>query len=309
MNRHRRDPRPARSGRNCAGRMRLALCYWLTVAALGAGLAGLFFAYSYRGDHLRAAQFTYPPAGSLAPCPGGRGAVADHRPRKTPAGIRFNVTTPANYRPDVAHPLLVVWAPSGLNEWLSERFTGLTGPATARGFVVVHVRSVPLGQRALRALAEVPGAVLGEWCVDPRRIAYTGHSDGGTVSNALAVLPGVEPRPAAIAPSAMGMQGADLQDYACPPPLPVMLMHNLGDDHFPDYGVGVAQWWAACNRCAATRARSAHPHCEAFADCAAPTLLCRAPGNHAHWPGFEHDLLSFLDQVAAVGRPPTGKTP
>lgn len=292
-----------RCRRRALGRVRLALCYWSLVAALGAGLVGLYFAYGYRGEYLRAAPFAYPPEPGGESCAGGRGAVADHSPRRTPAGVRFNVTTPANYRPGFAHPLLVVWAPGGLNEWLSERFTGLTGPATARGFVVVHVRSLPLGQRALRALAGVPGAVLAEWCIDPRRIAYTGHSDGGTVSTALAVLPGLEPRPAAIAPSAMGMQGSDLRAYSCPPPLPVMVMHNQGDRHFPDYGVGAAEWWAGCNRCADARAVSAYPHCEAFAGCAAPTLLCRAPGNHAHWPGFEHELLSFLEQVLMPAAP------
>ncbi|MGH8489314.1 MAG: alpha/beta hydrolase family esterase, partial [Gammaproteobacteria bacterium] len=29
---------------------------------------------------------------------------------RTPTGIRFNVRTPENYRPNVAHPLLVVFA-------------------------------------------------------------------------------------------------------------------------------------------------------------------------------------------------------
>ncbi len=291
------EPRGARAGGHAGGRSRLALGYWLAVAALGAGLFGLYFAYGYRGDHLRAASFAYPQGQGVALCGAGRGAPADHSPRKTAAGIRFNVTTPANYRPDFAHPLLVVWAPSGLNEWLSERFTGLTGPATASGFVVVHARSVPLGRKALQALAEVPGAVLAEWCIDPRRIAYTGHSDGGTVSNALAVLPDIGVRPTAIAPSAMGMQAVDMGEFACPAPLPVMLMHNRDDGHFPDYGVGVAAWWAACNGCAATRAASDHPGCEAFVGCTAPTLLCRAAGNHAHWPGFEHDLLRFLNEA------------
>ena len=286
---------PGPSAPRAAGRSRLVLAYWLLVAGLLTGLVWIYIAYSYWGDHLRPGRFAYPEVQGVVSCAGGRGAVADHSSRQTPAGISFNVTTPANYRPEVAHPLLVVWAPSGLNEWLSERFTGLTGPATASGFVVVHVRSVPLGRKALRALAEVPGAVLEEWCIDPRHIAHTGHSDGGTVSNALAVMPDIGVRPTAIAPSAMGMQAADMREFSCPAPLPVMLMHNRDDGHFPDYGAGVADWWAACNRCTATRSASEHPHCEAFTGCAAPTLLCRAAGNHAHWPGFEHELLRFLN--------------
>ena len=270
--------------------------YWLLVALLLLALGWIYLTYSYRGDHLRAAEFPYP-EDALESCPGGRGAVADHLARNTDADIRFRVVTPANYRAEVAHPLLVVWAPAGLNEALSERFTGLTGPATARGFVVVYVRSVPLGYEALRALAQVPEEIVAEWCIDPERIAYTGHSDGGTVSNALAVLPGLAMRPAAIAPSAMGMQAADMAGFSCPEPTAVLLMHNLDDDHFPDYGPGVARWWADCNRCSCGRQAADHPGCEAFSGCAAPTLLCRAPGNHAHWPGFDHDAMGFLARL------------
>ncbi len=270
--------------------------YWLLVALLLLALGWIYLTYSYRGDHLRAAEFPYP-EDALESCPGGRGAVADHLARNTDADIRFRVVTPANYRAEVAHPLLVVWAPAGLNEALSERFTGLTGPATARGFVVVYVRSVPLGYEALRALAQVPEEIVAEWCIDPERIAYTGHSDGGTVSNALAVLPGLAMRPAAIAPSAMGMQAADMAGFSCPEPTAVLLMHNLDDDHFPDYGPGVARWWADCNRCSGGRQAADHPGCEAFSGCAAPTLLCRAPGNHAHWPGFDHDAMGFLARL------------
>lgn len=270
--------------------------YWLLVALLLLALGWIYLTYSYRGDHLRAAEFPYS-ENTLESCPGGRGAVADHLARGTDADIRFRVVTPANYRAEVAHPLLVVWAPAGLNEALSERFTGLTGPATARGFVVAYVRSVPLGYEALRALAQVPEEIVAEWCIDPERIAYTGHSDGGTVSNALAVLPGLAMRPAAIAPSAMGMQAADMAEFSCPEPTAVLLMHNLDDDHFPDYGPGVARWWADCNRCSGDRQAADHPGCEAFSGCAAPTLLCRAPGNHAHWPGFDHDAMGFLARL------------
>lgn len=288
------------------GWSRLTICYWLVVAALMVGLLVIWLAYGYRGEHLRAADFAYPASANPGlSCPGGRGAAADHSRRQTAAGIRFQVTTPANYRPEFAHPLLVVWAPAGLSEALSERFTGLTGPATRQGLVVAHVRSVPLGERALRALAEVPAAIFQGWCIDPARIAYTGHSDGGTVSMALAVLVDLEVRPAVIAPSAAGMQAADLEAFRCPAPLPVMVMHNLGDGHFPEYGVGAAAWWAACNGCGSARVISGeHPGCEAYTDCRAATLLCRAAGNHAHWPGFEHRLPQFLERALAMPSPP-----
>jgi polyhydroxybutyrate depolymerase len=279
-----------------AGWSVLALCYGLLVALVVAGVGWIYLEFTYRGDYLRASDYRYPPDYRPA-CPGGLGAAADHERATTAAGLHFSVITPRNYRSDFKHPLLVVWAPSGLSERLSERFTGLTGIATEHGFVVVYSRSVPLGERALRALAEIPAAAMARWCIDPARIAYTGHSDGGTVSNALAVLPGLSQRPAVIAPSAMGMQEQDMATFACAAPTPVMLMHNQGDHHFPDYGVGVAAWWARCNGCSTNLEGSGFPGCQAFSGCTVPTLLCRAPGGHAHWPGFEHRVIEFIDGV------------
>jgi polyhydroxybutyrate depolymerase len=277
-----------------AGWSRLALCYWLLVAVVITGLGWLYLGFTYRGDYLRASDYRYP-TDYRPDCSGGLGKVADHEHGVTAAGLHFSVTTPRNYRADFSHRLLMVWAPAGLNERLSERFTGVTGLATEHGFVVVHSRSIPLGEKALRALAEIPAAVMAKWCIDPVRIAYTGHSDGGTLSNVLAVLPGLGQRPAVIAPSAMGMQEQDMAAFACPSPTPVMLMHNKGDHHFPDYGVGVAAWWARCNGCSGDLETADFPGCEAFSGCVVPTLLCRAPGGHAHWPGFEHRMIEFID--------------
>ncbi|MEO8009944.1 MAG: poly(3-hydroxybutyrate) depolymerase, partial [Betaproteobacteria bacterium] len=53
-------------------------------------------------------------------------------------GVRFNVRTPSNYDPGLAHPLLVVYAPGGRHRFASEKFAGLTREATARGFIVVY---------------------------------------------------------------------------------------------------------------------------------------------------------------------------
>lgn len=258
-------------------------------------LVYLYRTYTYSGEYLVAGAYDYPQA-SAAACATLPGGVADHEPMQSDAGIRFNVTTPSNYRMDFQHPLLVVWAPSGFNQSLSERFTGLTQAATTRGFIIVHVGSVPLGFKALGAMANVPALVEQRWCINHNAVFYTGHSDGGTVANALAVMPDLPTRPTAIAPSAMGMRKVDMEKYACPTPLPVMLMHNKGDHHFRDYGVGVAQWWAECNQCSAQTRPSQFNGCVEYSDCApgARTLFCQADGNHAHWPGLEHDPIKFF---------------
>lgn len=292
----------------------LSITYLVLVAVVAAGFGYIYQAYTYGKEYTAAGVHAYPDStgpdstasgSAVTPqCEGRPGRVANHLPQATVTGIRFTVTTPSNYQASRRHPLLVVWAPSGINEKLSEKFTGLTHEATTQGFVVAHAQSVPLGLKVLLELSAIPAQVMATWCIDGGKVFYTGHSDGGTVSNALAIMPGRAANPTAIAPSAMGMQGADMAPYQCPPPIPVMLMHNQGDGHFPDYGVGVAQWWAKCNQCSDKTQASGYPGCVEYRGCAAggQTLLCRADGNHAYWPGHEHRVIGFFAEVAKASK-------
>jgi len=282
----------------------------LILSIVTAALAALYHVYVYGPKYRTPATFVYAHDGRAEAgatpadgCHPGRGGIADHQAMVTNA-VRFTVTTPANYRADRAHPLLMVWAPSGFSAGLSEKFTGLTNAATANGFVIAYVRSVPLGFNALQAMAGIPEEIARNWCIDSSKIFYSGHSDGGTVSNALAVLPERHIQPRAIAPSAMGMQDKDMALYACPVATAVMLMHNQGDGHFPGYGAGVARWWARCNGCRDEAAASHFPGCVEYQGCSPKgrTLFCQARGNHAHWPGFDHDVIRFFTEIAAQDR-------
>lgn len=275
------------------------MTYGVMLAIAIPALVYVYFTYSFGGEYIEAQVFMYPEAYVAdEQCQGRSGQVANHEPLRSKHNIRFNVTTPTNYRSDFAHPLLVVWAPSGFNEKLSERFTGLTGAATRQGYIVVYVASVPLGMKALGELATIPAEVMARWCIAADKVYYTGHSDGGTVSNALAVMAERRTTPAAIAPSAMGMKGKDMSTYECPDPTNVMLMHNQGDNHFPGYGSEVAAWWAKCNQCGEPSVSETHPDCVEYQACAdgVRTVFCQAEGNHAHWPGFRHDVMGFFDE-------------
>jgi polyhydroxybutyrate depolymerase len=257
----------------------------------------LYKNYSYRGADIQAQVFNYPDQYQAASeCKNMPASSADHKLMRSKQNIRYSVTTPANYHTDYAHPLLMVWAPSGFNEKLTERFAGLTGRATEKGYIVVHVQSVRLGMRSLGELAAIPAQVMASWCVSANHIFYTGHSDGGTIANALAVMPGLSVAPSVIAPSAMGMQGKDMASYECPAPTNVMLMHNRGDNHFPDYGAGVVRWWATCNQCSRPRQSSEYPYCVEYSECTegGRTLFCQAEGNHAYWPAFDHRIMEFF---------------
>ncbi len=277
--------------------------YILLILGIGALFFYLYDTHTFGAEYTTAGIFLYPD--KYAPvCGNKKSGVADHIQHKNDRKMHFNVTTPTNYRSDYAHPLLIVWAPSGMSENLSERFTGLTRQATEQGYVVVHTRSVPLGIKALTALSAIPGEVIKNWCIDPALVFYTGHSDGGTVSNALSVMPESVFHPKALAPSAMGMQGKDMQAYTCPTPTNVMLMHNKGDGHFPDYGSEVVEWWASCNQCSGQTVPSQHPGCVEYTGCAQgiTTLFCEAEGNHAHWPGPEHNPVSFFTRIVRAAQ-------
>ena len=211
-------------------------------------------------------------------------------------GIRYHVRTPSNYDATITHPLLLVYAAAGQSGLASERVTGLTAVATGAGFVVAYADHRPLGIPAIEQLAIIPGAVAKKWCVDEKRVSVTGHSDGGTVALALAVLDQTKQVPAAIAPSAAGWAGKDLDAYQCRAPLPVMVMHNKHDRLFPGWGTQTATWWAACNRCDSLKRKSLEGGCLAYQHCAAggATLYCEGTGGHQDWPHFNRVMIEFF---------------
>ena len=84
--------------------------------------------------------------------PGGAGASNDE---KTSAGIRYLVKTPVNYNANIAHPLLMVYAPGGRNRYESEEYMYLTQEATAAGFIVAYADHRKMTPDTIEALAEI----------------------------------------------------------------------------------------------------------------------------------------------------------
>lgn len=236
--------------------------------------------------------------------PGAAGATDGE---ETEEGILYNLRTPANYNPRIAHPLIVVHAPAGSGASGAEGYTRLTRIATAAGFVVAYVESRSMQIPSLVELNALPGHVAAKWCIEPVRVYLTGHSNGGTISTALAVLEQTRGTAAAIAPSAAGFTGKDLEEFSCPDPLPVMVMHNKDDSLFPDYGSQTAKWWASCNRCEA-EPQAVDQDCVAYPNCAdgVATLYCEGSGGHSRWPRRNAAILDFFGAaVAPEGKGPT----
>lgn len=221
---------------------------------------------------------------------------------KTSAGIRYMVKTPANYNAQIAHPLLMVYAPARTNRHESENFVSLTQEATAAGFIVAYADHRAMSPDTIEKLAEIPGLIETKWCIDHKRIFLTGHSDGGTTAMAIAFLDGTKHIPAAIAPSAMGIRGEDLKAYHCPNPLPVMLLHSSQDTHFPGYGKEAIQWWASCNGCDASPPVKDADGCVTYRGCKinATTRYCEGTGSHTTWPGNNKAIIDFFRSVQGV---------
>ncbi len=228
---------------------------------------------------------------------GSRSGLAGATDGKVSAdGIRYMVRTPSNYDPTFAHPLLIVYAPAGLSRWKSERLTGITTSATGVGLVVVYTDHKQLNISTIEQLGAIPDLVAKEWCIDEHRVSVTGHSDGGTASLMLAVIEKTKKVPAAIAPSAAGVTGKDLEAYQCRAPIPVMIMHSKNDKLFPGWGAQTSAWWAGCNQCNVTKTKPVEGGCRAYQGCAlgGATLYCEGTGSHRDWPNLNRVMLEFV---------------
>jgi polyhydroxybutyrate depolymerase len=250
----------------------------------------------------KVASFSYPPAAHRGDCDGKPGAAGATNGLASRDGTHYNVRAPANLDPTYPHPLLAVYAPAGHSAEQSEALTRLTTDATRSGFIVAYVGSRPLSQQTIVGLARVPGDVAASWCVDPKRVYATGHSDGGTVSTALALLKDTRGTVSAIAPSAAGFSGKDLEGFQCPQPMPVMVMHGKRDTHFPGWGKQAAQWWARCNACdVASPPLPGDDGCVTFAGCApgGRTVYCEGAGTHMDWPPLQNRIIQFLESAGS----------
>ena len=289
------------SSRQAHFRVGISLVLLAVVSALSAcSRAPPLGAADYASLHLRKAC-------SAVDKPGPAGSVDRITNRYD---IRVSVRTPVNYDGTLAHPLLVVFAPGGYHRFASEDFYGLTRSATAAGFIIAYPDHLKLSMRAFEELGHVPALVAGRWCVDSSRIYFAGHSDGGTTSAALAFLGTPELRPRAVAISAAGIRRQDLEQYACPPPMSVLVVHSRIDELFalPAYGKDPARWWASCNKCQPVPGAVDQEGCVEYDGCApgVRTRYCEVQTPHRQWSVANAALFAFF---AGPTEPPGSSSP
>ena len=215
---------------------------------------------------------------------------------KTPNGLRYSVVAPSNYQANKQHGLLMMFPPAGFDHEMAEHYYQMTTQAHSQGYVVVYSASIPLSARALRLQNEVVPQVLANWCIDPQRIVYAGHSDGGTLSTGLTVrAQAQDPAPSSIVASAAGITQEDLQQEQCPAPLNVTVLHNPKDNLFPGFGEGTVKWWAQCMQCAEP-ARTESTGCT-VRQCSQGKVLrhCVTPEPHVKFPAVASHMLEWID--------------
>jgi len=214
---------------------------------------------------------------------------------QTLEGIKYNVRTPLNYDKTIAHPLIVVYAPAKANRAKSEKLTNLTYQATSAGFIIAYADHPDLSTSSTVELGTIPKLIAKKWCIDEQRVYLTGHSDGGTVSMALAFMSGTKHIPTAIAPSAAGITYGDLSSHRCPEPISVMVMHSKNDRLFPGYGSETSGWWAACNECSPIP-KKLDNGCISYRECKnnVETWYCEGEQLHSKWPQLNKVMLEFF---------------
>lgn len=267
----------------------------------------LYKTHTYPAETLQLSTYAYPELKKtcLVDEKTGPAGITDNQ--KSENGFKYHVRTPLNYNPQLAHPLMVVFAPS-VSGALMEKYTGLTKQTTEAGIILAYVDGRNLNLKAIEEFGRIPAEIMAKWCIDEQRVFLTGHSDGGTISSALAFLEDSTFRPTAIAPSAAGITEKELNEYACPEPLSVMVMHNEGDTHFPGFGKQTAHWWASCNQCSNSTIPTSTDTCVQYPDCAngVDTYYCEGQGgSHITWPRLNETMLSLFLRSPAKEAPLT----
>jgi len=225
---------------------------------------------------------------------------------KTSRGTNVIVRTPPGYDPSVGSPLVVVYAPCCVSGSATEGFVGLTPKAKNRGYLIAYPDHItPQSSTDFADAAAVLTGITDAWCVDPKRIYLTGHSDGGSIAEILTIKNMA--KPAAIAPSAAGINAMYLMGQVCPKEMvPEMEIHSKNDQLFPisqGFGGQTAAWWAKCDMCDAMPGAPDANNCVVYPSCAMGTEVryCEGSGVHGQWPGaliagINDAIFDFFDR-------------
>lgn len=218
-------------------------------------------------------------AGSTTAAPGSAVVPDPSRP--------YTVVVPSSYHPGTPTPLVILLHGFGASGAIQDAYFGMTALAQQKGFLYVHPDGTVniIGKQFWNAtdaccnfhsnvddvayLTGIIDQVSAQYDVDPKRIYFMGHSNGGFMSYRMACE--LSDRVAAIA----SMAGATFDDPArCAPkePVSVLQVHGTADGtiayaggvtpvingRYPGAATTVSTW-ATYNRCTGTRSAVGAP--------------------------------------------------
>jgi polyhydroxybutyrate depolymerase len=174
-------------------------------------------------------------------------------------------------------------------EGLRRTFPGFGG-IEGQGWQVFPGES---GDRDVRFFDAMLARLASEYCINPRRVYVTGHSNGAFFSHVLACTRGATI--AAIGPMAGGVLGCRGTD-----PVAVLISHGSADNVVPfSIGTAARSSWIQQNACSSERVPYANA-CEINPDCAGDrqVAFCRFAGTHAPDPMFPANMFRFFREHA-----------
>lgn len=149
------------------------------------------------------------------------------------------------------------------------------------------------GDRDIHFFDALLARLASQYCINPRRVYSTGHSNGAFFSHVLACTRGTTV--AAIGPMAGGLLTCPGSDRVA-----VILSHGVADNIVPyATGLGARDVWIVRNRCRPERVPYA-AGCEINADCPGDRAVafCSFPGTHVPDPLFPANMYRFFREHA-----------
>ena len=205
----------------------------------------------------------------------------------------FVLVVPDGYDADVAMPLVFGWHGAGGNGVILRAYTGVESEARGSAvFVYPDGRVVQStgttgwelqdGSDDMKFYDALYEQVLGELCIDTKRVFSYGHSFGGYMSNSVACYRSETTR-------AIGVVAGGGPAGTCGAPVSAWISHARNDPTVPfSQGEGTLNRWFGIDGCSAETSPVDPEPCVQYAGCSSGARLhwCATDTGAHNWPAY-----------------------